>query len=700
MLSILSKLFRKGGGNATAQKPSVTIADEEIPRYPPFARGIPAASVDRIVSDQRELIDDLRHAAGLSNAQYTQIIEPVIRRYAEFVHLLPASQQHHHRAAGGLFRHGLEVALLATRATEDYLFSPHETPQRRRDLEPRWRVAALFAGLLHDCGKPLSDLTVTNRDGTSRWRPLRHTLLEWAEENKIDRYFLNWQPNRHRRHEQFSATAVSKILTVDAIDWLDEYGAEIYGALLAAIAAPEKDTTKLNAIVRDSDNASVEKDLKRTGSFADDSLGVPVERHIMDAARRLLNAGVWKVNQPGARVWVLKDGVYIVWKPAAEEIFDLLKQDNVPGIPRDADTIAEILLDRALAKRREHKGVQHRYWPIRPDILEGKKLMMLRLSHPEMLFNEPPAPTNATVDGDENSPEHKPTAPPQLELTPPPVTAQTSKKGKASGPASSPASVPEPAKEEIEPENLSVPEVPQKREPAPEAGQPVESSRKRESEPAPANQKAEEAPVVVEFPGPQTDIPEADILRKMVTADAWDKHLHWRPPYVVVSYPDGMLPAGNEAEVLQRLKAAGYIVMDPLAPMRLVRTHEGVSGVVLSEKASNFLRKISAPKAEPAAPAQSKPNAAAATKPQPAPAPSKPSDEQLIAQIIEEMHRIAKTDARVSIEDGWITTAQVAISRLASTLGVPAGDIRRVCANHNDIKLVGTSRLMIRKREE
>jgi conjugal transfer pilus assembly protein TraI len=32
-------------------------------------------------------------------------------RLAAFVHLLPASQAHHHRGAGGMLRHSLEVAL-------------------------------------------------------------------------------------------------------------------------------------------------------------------------------------------------------------------------------------------------------------------------------------------------------------------------------------------------------------------------------------------------------------------------------------------------------------------------------------------------------------------------------------------------------------------------------------------------------------
>jgi conjugal transfer pilus assembly protein TraI len=675
---------------ASAQSRPISIADEDIPRYPPFARGIPTASVDRIIVDQRDLIRDLRQAIGLPNDLHNRVIDPVIRRYAEFVHLLPASQQHHHRAAGGLFRHGLEVALLATRATEDVLFSPHETPQRRRDMEPRWRAAAMFAGLTHDCGKPLSDLMVTDRDGKSRWRPHRQSLLEWAEENGVDRYFLHWQSNRHRKHEQFSATAAPRILTPEAIDWLDEFGSEIYAALLSAIAAPEKDLTKLNAIIRYADNASVEQDMKRNGSFADESIGVPVDRHIMDAARRLVNDGTWKVNQPGARVWVLQDGVYIVWKAAAEEIFNLLRQDSVPGIPRDADSIADLLIERDLAKSREKKGVKYRYWPICPDLLEGKKLMMLRLSHAEMLFNEPPAPTGAKVEGEEpSSTQATKQAPVQPPKPPAGESAQAAPAPEPPAPtqSASPRREGKPSKERS-PESvrhLNQPDLP---------GVPAAPDQTEEGASAAA---------VVELPDPVEAIAEGDVLMKIAAGGAWDKHLHWKDPHIVVSYPDGMSPAGDESEVLTRLKAAGYVVTDPMSPMRVVRTYQGVSGVVLSEKASAYMRRpvtVAAPTAAPAqAPAQpAAPSSSAAKKQAPqGKAQSKVSDDELTALILADLRKAAENDPKASVDGDWVGMGQVAIATMASRLNVTPGDIRRICSNHPDIKLVGSTRVMVRR---
>ena len=145
--------------------------DEEIPRYPPFAKGLPVAPIDKEEAPQAELVERIRNALGFNREQQQALILPVIHRYAEFVHLLPASEAHHHRGAGGLFRHGLEVAFWAAQASEAVIFSMEGSPRERRNNAPRWRLASCFSGLLHDVGKPLSDVSVTDKDGSVTWNP-------------------------------------------------------------------------------------------------------------------------------------------------------------------------------------------------------------------------------------------------------------------------------------------------------------------------------------------------------------------------------------------------------------------------------------------------------------------------------------------------------------------------------------------------
>ena len=402
MKRLFSAIF--GKGDAAESAADSFISDEEIPRYPPFAKGMPVAALDRVLETQQDLIGRIQHTLALSKEEFEKYVQPVLRNYAAYVHLLPASETHHHRGAGGLFRHGLEVAFWAAQSTEGIYFAYAPTPRERREQEPRWKLATCLAGLLHDIGKPASDLAVTSKNGDKEWNPYGETLFAWAVKNKIDRYYLRWRDGRHKRHEQFSVLVMDKIVPHETLQWLTKTGPEILQAMLEAISGSDENHVVASLVLR-ADNTSVEKDMKNHQVIqADGSLGVPVEKYILDAMRRLINNATWLINQKGARLWVLEDGPYVVWKHGAEDITRMLAQDRVPGIPRDPDTLADILIERNLAVPQKHENTSYRYWTVAPDELEQEngnrvKLHMLRLSSNDVLFSgEPPVATGAVIE--------------------------------------------------------------------------------------------------------------------------------------------------------------------------------------------------------------------------------------------------------------------------------------------------------------
>ncbi len=381
----LFAFFRKPPASTWA-----SVADEDIPRYPPFAKGLPVASVARILATQSELVDALRHTLALPREEFQAIVMPVVERYAAFTHLLPASEAHHHRGAGGLFRHGLEVGYWAAMASEGVLFGAGSTPLERKGQEPRWRLAVCLAGLLHDIGKPVSDLAILDREGKTRWNPYLENLTDWAAKNGVDRYFLRWRDKRHQRHEQFSVLVTERVLTPECLTYLTQTGPEIMQAMLEAIAGVDRGSV-FHTLVIEADRKSVERDLKANHLPVDSSLGVPVEKYLLDAMRRLVNSGRWSANSRGARVWRFDEGLHVVWKAGAQEICELLAKDRIPGIPRDPDTLADILIERGLAiPRRTQDGRNYRYWRMAPAELDVA-LYMLRLSSPELIYHgEPP----------------------------------------------------------------------------------------------------------------------------------------------------------------------------------------------------------------------------------------------------------------------------------------------------------------------
>ncbi|OAH97074.1 hypothetical protein A1353_23440 [Methylomonas methanica] len=408
MENLYTHLIQRIGKRLFGETPAVTIelpkpVEEEIPRYPPFMKGLPAAPVERILASQAELIQSIEQALALPDELYQSVVLPVIARYAAFSHLLPASESHHHRGAGGLFRHGLEVAHWATLSSQGCLFATHTTPRERKTLELRWRLAVCFAGLLHDIGKPVSDIAVIDRQGQYTWNPCDENLTDWADRYQIDRYFLRWRENRHKRHEQFSALVIERVLTKASRSYILEPGPDIMQAMLETIHGLNRGA-KLSELVIAADCKSVERDLKAHYHSHDLAMGMPVEKYLFDAMRRLVKSGQWRVNEKGARLWRFQEGIHIVWRMGAQDIVAILTKDKVPGIPRDEDTLADILIERGFAIAKvASDGRQYRYWRMQPEGLDAG-LYMLRLASLELIFsNEPPVAIHAIelADSDE-----------------------------------------------------------------------------------------------------------------------------------------------------------------------------------------------------------------------------------------------------------------------------------------------------------
>jgi hypothetical protein len=592
--------------------------DEEIPRYPPFMKGLPAAPVQRIMTSQTELINAIEHDLSLPDELYQAIAAPVIERYAAFSHLLPASESHHHRGAGGLFRHGLEVAHLATQAAQGSLFAPHATPKARKALELRWRLAVCFAGLLHDIGKPVSDMAVVDRQGQHTWNPCDENLTDWASQHHISHYFLRWRDNRHKRHEQFAALVIERVLTREARTFLLMPGPDIMQALLETIQGLDRGST-LFELVMTADRKSVERDMKAHYHQTDSAMGMPVEKYLFDAMRRLIKSGKWLTNDKGARVWRFKEGVYIVWRTGAQDVVELLAKDKVPGIPRDEDTLADILIERGLAiPKITEQGRQYRYWRIQPEGLDVT-LYMLRLASIELVFSgEPPV----VVGGCEVAEVIEKGAEPALEKVKTPSQSLPDKNESASLGStglemSTPAQRIDSEQTEnaitspmqtIASENLPMAEL--------ETGQQAITTKPNADTQKPKAKKASQSARNAQPVGKENDqIVHATLTE---TAKSWlntrGQAGEWLTQIANTSNTDGsklkltdtnhngtvLLPFPETAELLgvdpnhfiKILDEKGWLVTDVLTPMRKVQMINQVRGVLLAPEPSQYLKQL------------------------------------------------------------------------------------------------------------
>lgn len=564
----------------------VAELEEDVPRYPPFAKGLPVRQPQKILESQAELIQKIRHYLSVTDEEYQQRVYPLILNYARFVHLLPASEKHHHRGAGGLFRHGLEVGYEAVYRSHGVLYGIDETPAKRKQLTPRWRLAIFIAGMLHDLGKPVTDMEIKSEDGRHTCNILGDDIETWAKKLRIQRYYLHWRANRHGDHEIVSAALINKIIFAGISEYLNEYGPFIYKEMLLTIAGTPHHS-KMFALVMDADYNSVERDLKENCIPIDPSIGAPIEWFILDAMRQLVKKGKWTDNVKRATVWRLKEGLFIVWDEAAEEISRLITQNNIPGIPKHPDTLADILFDRQLAVpyRMDAREVR-RYWTIQPDCLDTP-LRVLKLSDPRHVYTEAAPlivngqvihiadqdgqddPTGGlenvagtSVHADDNvssaGAQHNPIS--DLERTAGPVDNDSPAKAQAEAPIPAPPSQPRP----------SVPP------PVQDSSDPMATTKPTD------NQVARQWLASKSVAG--------DLLIKSIDSGSAD-HFQIQPKGRVLVLHQQIAAWVGQApiEIVRTLDAAKMIEVDPRKPMVKVTEIGGVKGVLLNQETSGYL---------------------------------------------------------------------------------------------------------------
>ncbi len=314
-------------------------------RYPPPEGGIPAVPLDEMMDTQTIILEKIRFLSGMRDDEFNQLYLDVIRGLAGYLHLLPASETHHHRGVGGLFRHTLEVSLFALQRANGTQLTETDDPSWRHISTPRWNYAAWLCGLFHDCGKPFSDVIVLSDKGDA-WNPYLQDIFEWIEEGAITHYYIRW--NRARQHEGhidhnlFAYTKVTEELP-RVLRYLTQTNENILSEISSVLLYRSRDFNPLLDIIKNADSTSVSEDRQKHASDVYGSVGTPVEWLIVEGLRDLFKTDT--VNVWGQKVWLSHHGLHFVFPAAFEYVTRYLRQSGVSSVPVDATTQLDILAD-------------------------------------------------------------------------------------------------------------------------------------------------------------------------------------------------------------------------------------------------------------------------------------------------------------------------------------------------------------------
>lgn len=312
--------------------------------YPPVDPGLPACSVQEIVHSQEPLLQRLRRIVSTDERSFDEHYLEAVRQLARSVHLLPASSHEEFAGAGGLFRQCLEVAVYAAQAADGRIFTPTEDVQTRHAMEPRWKYAAFLAGLVCCVYRPLSACAVVAECG-SVWPKHAVALGDWLAQVGTGRYFVQWSTSGALPATGAEgASVVDQVLPRSRLAWLDQGSPAIVRDVFAIALGQSRpgDSILGETVQRIREEVLRRDEVTRRSRYGRLRIGAHLEPYVMDALRTLLADGRWRLDAGGSLLYGT-DGLYLRWPQGFEPLRQALQELGLPGVPRCALTLAELL---------------------------------------------------------------------------------------------------------------------------------------------------------------------------------------------------------------------------------------------------------------------------------------------------------------------------------------------------------------------
>ena len=360
--------------------PDFGVSLEEVPRYPPFDHGLPNVGVEEVLRSQQNLV------TKLSDAELP-FVNQTVRNLAAYVHLLPATTNDFFCGAGGLLRLCLETGFHSYVASQGNIFTSKDPAEKRRDLEPKWQLAAFLAGLCCELGRAISTSVVTNDHG-QQWLPFE-PLTDWLAKTNSHRYFL--RPPQITSHltdsTNLSLVIFKAIVPNEALQHITTDDRSILLAMFETVSRLNESygAGQFAVTVRRVRDQVILRDKKTNPlTFGKPRVGVHVEPYLINGMRALVKNGLWKINTKLARVHVATDGAYVFWVTGVAEILSFLKEQGAQGMHTDPRTLGELLMQSGVFSP-NHDG--NLWWYIKPP---GSSTVyeVIKLANPAIILDD------------------------------------------------------------------------------------------------------------------------------------------------------------------------------------------------------------------------------------------------------------------------------------------------------------------------
>ena len=255
-----------------------------------------------------------------------------------------------------MLAHGLEVVCEALKLRRGRLLPPGAAAEELAIRQDLWTYAVVTAALLHDIGKPVTDLRLRVYDQQGRdigcWDPWAGPLTSEACRYQVE--FI--RDRRYRFHEQIPPLLVHFFLPQRGLSWLAS-DPEVFETWLATISGALDKAGVLGELVQRSDGLSVARDLAGGLARMPTARRKPLSARLWTGLRYLLDQNALPLNRPGAAGWRLDDDLWLVSKRALDALREHLNQEGQEGVPARNDRLMDELQQHGLLQPNGDRAV-------------------------------------------------------------------------------------------------------------------------------------------------------------------------------------------------------------------------------------------------------------------------------------------------------------------------------------------------------
>lgn len=336
---------------------------------------------------RQNLLKAIWQLTALSEQQFQSLYLTPIERYASWVQLLPASENHHHAYLGGLLDHGLELVAYSLKLRQSHMLPVGSAPEDQSAQADAWSAGIAYGALLHDIGKIAVDLHIETADGKT-WHPWHGPLQQ--------PYQFRYRKGRdYRLHEAATGLLHQKILPPEVLDWLSGYP-ELWRSLLYMLAGTHGQSGILGELILQADRLSTSRSLGGNPERLLETPKTSLQQHLLHGLRYLLEHEL-KINQPGAAGWLTEDSLWLVSKTVTDQLRAYLLSQGIEGIPTSNTRLFdEMQAHRLLLPTREDKAI----WAATVKDEDWQQRFTFIRLQPSLIWEnvERPAPFSGTVE--------------------------------------------------------------------------------------------------------------------------------------------------------------------------------------------------------------------------------------------------------------------------------------------------------------